>query len=423
MIKRTFFLFMLFGFINGAIFAQVSDKQIVNEYQIKYKAFENAIDNAKTATELNDIERRTAVFKSDYAQHEKLLDKALYPETFATSFSKLNQKLKLAKADKQKIGELQEENLRLTDLVDKLSEENNNLFAEIQTLRRAEARDKKSIDSLKALVQKLRARIKERDELIISMIDSMFASARKKVGDLNELERKELSAKMDEVNVMDNIKLMLMDNIKFADAGVKNYNDITDAKSDRSELKKKWEDFGPKLVKLYSGQKNREADLKQINVLFDEWDSKINSIIWKNVSELFETNGVMLSSFDNGEKFQSSVLAYLDDKIFNKNNETAMELKDSYSLFADTLWNEAFTERWLPLLLENNLYSETQLKEVEAKLVQWQEKADIFLLPPWVWFTGSGIIVIFLAYLAIKIRKSEFEKKKARENAEKENKV
>ncbi len=227
------FLFLLFAFAYTNNFAQASDLEVTKNFKAAVQTLESDIDKAQSATEIPDFENRMAEIKEKYSAKKSLLDKALYPDTFESTFEKVNNKIEVAKTKLTKIDDLQVE---VTDLkgkleelkeyVNRLSEDYYTTLREVVSLRESSKRDRKTADSLKSLLSKLRDNSKKRNSLIDELANSLFFDNAHSVESMNDAEKKELFVKFKSSNMLDNIKRLISDNIQFMEASVFTTNSL-----------------------------------------------------------------------------------------------------------------------------------------------------------------------------------------------------
>ena len=83
---KNYLIFLLVIAISSQIFAQ-SDYRITQEFKSRHRSFEIAIEYAKSVDELNKIEKEIKTFRNEFKGSKELLNRALYPANFETSFS------------------------------------------------------------------------------------------------------------------------------------------------------------------------------------------------------------------------------------------------------------------------------------------------------------------------------------------------
>ncbi|HEY6436777.1 MAG TPA: hypothetical protein VIY47_09305, partial [Ignavibacteriaceae bacterium] len=171
-LKMILSLLIFWGFINS-VFAQ-SDLEIVDNFKSEFSSIENTIKNATSLVDLKDVSSNISLLKEKYAPHKELLDKSLYPDNYQGSIDKLNKDYLMRQGDFTTIDVLQTEVSALNEQVEFLNERNNELLSQVRNLEAQKDKDAKTIKKLGNLVAQLRASIRKRDELVLSMIDSLM---------------------------------------------------------------------------------------------------------------------------------------------------------------------------------------------------------------------------------------------------------
>jgi hypothetical protein len=402
--KFRYILLIFAAFALNTVMAQ-SDYQLTQDFKKQYKALEDRIDKAQTTDELKQIEGSVAELHTKYQPNKTLLDKALYPETFESSFQNLERKLQAVTISTTQITELKTEVGKLTDIVTKLSQENNTLYDQIKQLQGQRAKDVKSLDSLNRLVERLRANIRRRDELILNVVDSLFLQFGHKTGNLTEMEQGQISQKLETTNLFDNLKRMINDNMRFLDATELAPGELSQMKKEQNTLESRWKKMGPQLADIYiAGKQNRENAKGDVDNLLRSWEREIDGEIWSSIDEAFKQRNIFLTPYNNGDEFANSISAYVDNQIQNPEGLPADQRFANRNLFIDSVWNKDLNETWMPVLLENNLLTEAQKDSIQAKIDEWGENVKE---PVNIWvYVAAGVILLLLIVLIVRAFRS-----------------
>ncbi len=433
----TLFILLFFLLVNN-IYSQ-SDYKITQDFKSKQKSFEVAIDYAKSLKELNAIRREIEHFREEFLPSKEMLDKALYPENFNSSFELLDRKLNLASAKLAKITTLQkkvttlstnvstltQELDRLNLEISRLKQENKHLLTKILVLQRKPSQDAKTIDSLAALVKKLRRGINERDSLILDVMDNIFLTEQR-MKTLNATEKKEISSKIHGTNLLQNIENLLDDNIKMLDAGVFNPQDLEEMRKEQNKFKLRWEYFSPKLANIYASNEEESTQLSVVDSLVDTWGKSIDQTYWNSINNVFAGYNINLAKFNNSESFQKSLIAFIAKHLDKESKIKPVENHQDYVYF-QTAWTEDLGNKWLPILIKEKMYTESQKKEIDDKLDAWGKSAgnatSIFIYILAAVVILLAVIIFFLYMKKSKKRKHteiEVELKQQSGNADNE---
>ncbi len=399
--SRMLLLIAAAAFLFSSAASAQSDYQLTQDFKKQYKALEEDIDNAQTTDDLDGLEGRVADLQKKYQPSKALLDKALYPETFESSFQNLERKLKAVTVSTTQISELQTEVGKLTDIVTKLSQENNTLYDQIKQLQRQRAKDVKSLDSLNQLVERLRANIRRRDELILSVVDSLFMQVGSHPQDMSDVQKGQIAQKLETNNLFENLKRMINDNMRLMDASDLAAGELSQMKKEQNTLETRWKKMGPQLISIYvSGKANRENVGLEINGLLNRWENQIDGEIWSSVDELFKQKNIFLGAYNNGEEFTSSVSTYIEGQITNPEGMPDDSRFANRTMFIDSVWNRDLNETWIPVLLENNMLTQAQKDTLQAKINEWQENVNE---PVSIWvYIAAGVILLLIIVLVVR---------------------
>jgi len=170
--KKSLILVLFFGFIT-AINAQ-SDYEKTQNFKNKYASLEQKIKDALSLEEVGALVESISAFKNEFADHKALLDKTLYPDNFSSAIEKLEKAAELRKGDFTQIVDLQTEVGTLKTALTELNDQNASLLVQIKDLQFSQKKDQATINSLNRLVASLKANIKERDELVKGIVDSLL---------------------------------------------------------------------------------------------------------------------------------------------------------------------------------------------------------------------------------------------------------
>jgi len=387
-------LLIVFGFTSSTI-AQ-SDKEIVDKFQAEYVAIEKNIKDATTSQELTLVLDKITILKQDYAQNKELLDKSLYPDKYDESIEKLNKAYLLRQGDFSTIDVLQTEVGELKQQVEFLNKRNNELLVQVQKLEAQREKDAKTIKKLENLVVELRSSIRERDELVLSMIDSLMPPTMRDKESLTIEDKNMVATEEQKDDVLNNVKTTIRDNIRFVKATSLKPDDLESIREQQKDFVNKWQKVGIKLVEVYAEDGNKSEELKQIDELFSEWAAVVKQEAWVSISDEFSLNGIELMNFKNGEEFTNSVLLFVDDELKNLGVKSEEESKRIYAQFADSTWFATIQPVWMNYLIENKMLTDENKNKMESKIAEWKNA-----LYPSNWWIYLIIAVVVIAGAAL----------------------
>ena len=122
MITKNLLNIGFFLLFSSLLIAQ-SDYRITQEFKSRHRSFEIAIEYAKTIEELSKIKKEINEFRNDFKGNKELLNRALYPSNFESSFSTLDKKIEYTNKKLSEISELQTKVVRIESDYAKISDE------------------------------------------------------------------------------------------------------------------------------------------------------------------------------------------------------------------------------------------------------------------------------------------------------------
>lgn len=400
-LRIIFTLLLVWGFVN-CLMAQ-SDLEIVDNFKTECSSIESTIKNATALADLKDVSPRINMLKENYSQHKELLDKSLYPDNYQSSIDKLNKDYLMRQGDFTTIDVLQTEVFALNEQVEFLNQRNNELLSQVRTLEAQRDKDAKTIKKLENLVAQLRSSIRKRDELVLSMIDSLMPPTMRE-NDVLTAEDKNMVAKEEqEENVIANVKTTIKDNIKFMQVTSLRPDDLIAIREQQQDFSNKWKKVGVKLVEVYSEDGKKSEELKEIDELFDSWYNAVEMEAWKSISEDFSINGIELRSFKNGPEFTNSVLMFIGDELKNLGVKSDEDSKKVYAQFADSTWFATIQPVWMNYLIENKMLTNENKDKMESKIAEW--KNALYPSNWWIYLIIALVVVGGGSFFFFRMRK------------------
>lgn len=398
MIKGYFNLVFVFLLLAGLINISnaQSDREIVDNFKAEYSAIEKSIKDATSLQELQPVVDKISSLNSNFLPHKDLLDKSLYPDKYDESIDKLNKAYLLRQGDFSTIDVLQTEVGELKQQVEVLNQRNNELLSQVQRLEAQREKDAKTIKKLEKLVTELRASIRERDDLVLAMIDSLMPPTMRDKDAFTTEDKSEVANQEQKDNVLNNIKVTIRDNIKFIKATSLKPDDLKEIKEQQNDFVDKWQKVGVRLVEVYADDKKKSEELKQIDDLFNDWNAAVRQEAWESINEEFSLNGIELRSFKNGEDFTASVETFIGDELKNLGVKSNEDSKKIYAQFVDSTWFKTIQPVWMNYLIENKMITDANKNNMENKIAEWKNA-----LFPSSWWIYVMIAVVVIAAAAI----------------------
>jgi hypothetical protein len=381
---------------------QKSDRAIVDKFEKTVKELYRAADSAKTVQDCADINTSIDELEKDFVTHKVLLDRALYPDDYTKTITNLKGRLLVRQKDLgvietqiARIVELESQVQVLSGKISNLTQENERLVGAVKTLSTSyvlgKEADKTLFDSLNTVVTKLRQNLKERDNLIFALVDSLFMQYDKSVASMSDVEKRGISGKLERRNVLTDIKKSIADNLQFLESTNLTPNDYTEIVRQHQRFAGQWKGLGPKLASIYLSGKQKKNEVVLIDSMLSNWSSKVDLSTWKALASLMNKGGVQLKPFSNGTEFTANFLEFVDTEIKNVKQEPEDVRAKRYNTFNDLIWKTDLKPLWLPVLAESDKITTDQKTAIENQFKLWQ--SAVTPVSPIVY----GLIVILFA--------------------------
>jgi hypothetical protein len=262
--------------------------------------------------------------------------------------------------------------------------------------------EKNSIETskMKNVIAELRIALHKRDLLVMSMVDSLMPTVMREKPQLASEDEDQIASDIEKDNILYNIKTTIRDNIKYLDLTSLQPADIQEIQTQQIDFADTWSQIGPKLVEVYSEDKQRTNELMEIDSLFFSWTYAVEQEVWQSMNEDFEANGVDLTEFSDGEEFTNSVNQYIENEKSNIGKSSDEESEKNFVQFAENTWDQEIKPKWVSFLIENGMLPENNEKVIEDNIEVW--RSEIYPPSLWPWLIISFIVVAGI-FLLLKI--------------------
>ena len=147
--------------------------------------------------------------------------------------------------------------------IQQLSAENTGLLQQIKALQLESRKDKESIAKLRELTDKLYANIRDREELIVKMMGSLFDEYSK--ADLTDAQKKSILAIAQKNDYVSKIVTTIDGNIDYVGTAILTPQDVTVIRDQQKRLAVKWDGIKPFVSKLYPDEQSRSRDISLVD--------------------------------------------------------------------------------------------------------------------------------------------------------------
>jgi len=409
--KTTLYIFILFlgsfCFLNAR---QTSERLIVNKFEGSVKELSLFADSAKTVQDCAEISSMIDEIEMKYAEKKDLLDRALYPDDYSKTIEKLRGKLLIRRNDLgvietqyARITELEVQVLGLSNKIDSLDQENEKLANAIKRMSGSKA----LVDSLKMVISKLRKNLIKRDEVIFSLVDSLFLQYDKNVANMTDIEKQSIYGKLERKNVFTGLKKSIEDNLNFLRSTSLTPSDYVEIARQNSRFTSQWKGVGPKLAEIYLSGKKKTDEVMLIDSLLGVWSKEVDRSNWQSLNTILTQNGIVLKPFNNGDEFTANFTGYIDTLIKNTMEEPEDVRAKQFNAFNDNVWKNNIEPTWLPVLLESGKLTEDQVDKIENAVDNWE--SAVSPISPVVYVGIAIVIIAIVIGLAMRFRKKPEE--------------
>lgn len=369
-----------------AIFAQSSDYEITKEFENSYRSLEASINNATTLEAADSLNKEVVNLRDEYADHQELLDHALYPGTFEDSIQDL---MAEANETEEILMVLENQGERLTAMNKQISDyqaEIAFLNNETDSLKTLIEKSEKSEKNLSRLVEQYRERIEKRDEFVLKMMDSLFVAYRElemETGGNTEIASSAIAIQQGD-NPLEFIEATIEENIQVLKAGSSELSteDFLKMHTVQKRFADTWNKVGSDLSQVYGGEESRQWRNK-IDTQLKDWKASTSKNMWDSINSSLEQNNVDIGAFDNNQSFYTAIETFINSSVDSSEdkliaNENREELNSFYNFWTNKVKNE-----WGNYIQDGEVLTMSQISTIDAELINWRDETQptSFVIP------------------------------------------
>ena len=223
---------------------------------------------------------------------------------------------------------------------------------------------------MRELTDKLYANIRDREELIVKMMDSLFDEYSK--ADLTDAQKNDILAIAQKNDYVSKIVTTIDGNINYVGTALLTPQDVNVIRDQQKRLALKWDGIKPFVSKLYPDEQSRTRDITMVDGRLADLKSGTGEATWRSIQQVFTANGITLAPFRNAGEFSTLVLAYIDEQLKNPSRE-------KYRVFRNKVWDSPIKDQWLPVIPMDEL-TQKQRSDIEERIALWGKKISADLL-------------------------------------------
>lgn len=373
----TIFGFFLSFSYNAAAQEVKSDYEIQQDFQEQYKNISDSLTQAESTATVQELIESVKTLEQSYSEHKKLLNVSLYPDTFDSEMEELKRRALAAKKQIATIEQQEEELQELTQQVTLYDTRLDDLNNRTDSLRNAMQKSLKSEKQLTSMVRRYRESLEQRDELILSIVDSVMITYQKlQVETMQDLENAKKKARFNaDGNALKMILNIANENISVLNSGQDlTAGDYLRMNAVQHKFKDMWNKVGDKLVEIYA-EGNKEKARENISNAIAEWDEKVTGKTWTSINASFDSAGIDLPKFNSSDTFYQTLDSYLTESIKKSEKGSGGTALKNYKEFS-SFWTNRVQADWTPYIIEANVLNNEQLASIDSKMATWASNAE-----------------------------------------------
>lgn len=378
-----------------------TDYQIVQNFRSQYNDLKSQVGSARTVDDINNVISNINSFENNYESHKELINNAVYPDTYEGLVSTLRSTSQTKLSNLQTI---QDQSQRLSELnqqVTQYSKQLQMLSSEADSIRSVMVKSQTSERNLRALVRRYRENMQQRDQLIQSMIDTLYVASNKNIGQGENGSGKAMSA-----DVLGTIRGLIQQNMNFIDNNpTMSTADFLHLYATQAEFSNMWDQLGDKIAAVYSGNEKAMDVVNNINQANQQWHSKISDNTFKSIAATFKEQGFDLPEFNDGASLYSALRTYLDNAIKRSREHADNAEYQNFQKFSD-LWNNTVKKNWAESLVQGKIMTYDQIANIDAQISQLGQLAQPKSYAMFIYLGIALLVIILLAVMLIRAKSS-----------------
>ncbi len=407
--RNTFYSILILSVILLGFSIDAAAQEAKADYErLEYQRLSNGLQEADSSAAIQQLIKDVKQLDENYSEHSELLNVALYPATYKEEMDFLKRRALTAQ---QQLVTIEEQEQKLQELSGQITSYDSRLDIlnkQTDSLQNAIRKSLKSEEQLAGMVRRYRESLEQRDDLILSFVDSVMITYQKlNVESMQDLENAKKKARFNaDGNALKMIQDIANENISLLESNSNlSAEEYLRMSSVNQEFQTMWDKIGSKLVEIYAdGSKETEEN---IGKTIKAWDEKLTSQTWAAIDSSFRQAGIPIEDFQDSESFYSSLNNYLEQSIQASENESGDGTLSDYQNFSN-FWSERVQVEWTPHLIDAGILSSRQMATIDQQIKQWASNAEpeslllVYLL---------GISVLAIVALGVILAREKINKK------------
>lgn len=397
--RKTLFIVLVGIFLScnyTAIGQEVkSDYEIQQNFKNEYNELNKKLTQAGSTDSVDALIERVKTLEQNYKEHKELLNVALHPETFSSKMEELKRRVLASKSQITTIEQQEEQLQQLTQQVTSYDTRLDDLNDHTDSLRRAMQKSLKSEQQLTSMVRRYRESLEQRDELILSFVDSVMITYQKlQLETMQDLENAKKRARFNaDGNALKMVMNIADENLTILNSGQDlTAGDYLRMRAVQHQFENMWDKVGDNLVKIYAEGDKKKAK-ENIHSAISKWNKQVSDKTWTSINASFDSAGIDLPKFNDNETFYRTLDSYLTESIKASENGSGGTSLKNYKAFS-TFWSERVQADWTPYIIEANVLSNEQMASIDGQLSTWASNAEPDSNNLLVYLLGFSILAI-----------------------------
>ncbi len=376
-----------------------TDYQVVQGFRTQYSNLKSQVESARTVDDINNVISKINAFENEYESHKQLIDSSIYPNTYDGQMSAIKSSAQTKLSNLQTIQQQSQQLANLNQQVAQYSKQLQMLSTEADSIRKVMVKSQTSGRNLRALVRRYRDNMQKRDQLIQSMIDTLYIASNKNMPQSESAKGGQMG-----VDVLGTIHNLIQQNMNFIDNNpTMSTEDFLHMYDVQAEFTDMWSQLGDKIAAVYSGNKKAMDVVNNINQADQQWHSKISDNTFKSIAATFKEQGFDLPQFNDGSSFYSALRTYLDNAVKRSREHADNAEYQNFQKFSD-LWNNTVKTKWAESLVKGKIMTYDQIANIDAQTTQWGQLAQPKSYAMFIYLGIALLVIIILAVMLIRAK-------------------
>ncbi len=322
-----------------------SDYEVYKSFTATYEQLEQRLERADSPEEADSLLSRISEVEEQYASRASMLDQALHPRQFRPMINRLRQQTRDVRSKLTRIHSLRNEVGQLHTQVDAYHNQVAHLSRQSDSLQKTIRASAAQNRELNQLTDRLRERVRKRDSLIASVIDSLMIT----YDNLPPRSREEIRTTSDtrlsnRADALELVEQIATGNAEFlAGSAQLNAVDYLRMQNVYQEFRRMWLRLDEDLLQLYGAGENRGEAIEET---ITQWGNRLDTQMWMAINREFQTRNFPIGEVSSGDELYDEVNRFISEEIKRAEEESPSDsMRQRYQRF-NQFWNNEVQASW-----------------------------------------------------------------------------